>query len=87
LIKTLQTKHFGLTVVDAESSKGKVKIIFSVIKRQRIKEVIALLRKYNPNSFYSIEDIRFVSEGLPPMSQSIKDNVFYTGFLSRRKGK
>jgi len=87
LIKTLQTKHFGLTVVDAESSKGKVKIIFSVIKRQRIKEVITLLRKYNPNSFYSIEDIRFVSEGLPPMSHSIKDNVFYTGFLSRRKGK
>ena len=87
LIKALQMKHFGLTVVDAESSKGKVKIIFSVIKRQHIKEFIGFLRKYNPNSFYSIEDIRFASESLIPPSDSIRKNVFYSGFLSRRKGK
>jgi uncharacterized protein YebE (UPF0316 family) len=87
LIEALQTKNFGLTVVDAESSKGKVKLIFSVIKRNQVKEVIALLRKYNPKSFYSIEDIRFVSENLTPLKSSRSNNLFYNGFLSRRKGK
>lgn len=87
LIQSLNEKHFGLTVVDAESSKGKVKIIFSVLKRNRIKEIISLLRKYNPNSFYSIEDIRFVSEKLSSIKNPKMNSLFYKKFPSIRKGK
>ena len=65
LVNALKKSNYGITVVDAEGSKGKVKIIFSVINRQNIKKVINLVKHYNPKAFYHIEDIRYVSETLP----------------------
>lgn len=66
LINQLRKKKYGVTVVDAEGSKGCVKIIFTVVNRQNIQEVVTIVKKYNPKAFYSIEDIRFVSETLSP---------------------
>jgi len=65
LVEKLKVKDYGITVVDAEGSKGTVKIIFTVVNRQNIQEVIKIVKKYNPKAFYSIEDIRYVSEILP----------------------
>ena len=61
----MKKTNFGITVVDAEGSKGRVKIIFTVVKRHNLTKVINLVKKYNPKAFYSIEDIRYVSEVLP----------------------
>lgn len=65
LITSLKKSGFGVTAVDAEGSKGLVKIIFTVVNRQNIQKVISLVKKYNSKAFYSIEDIRYVSESLP----------------------
>ena len=51
-------------MVDAEGSKGKVKIIFCIIKRKDLEHFIALVKSFNPNAFYSIEDVRTVNEGI-----------------------
>jgi len=65
LVNALKKLKYGITVVDAEGSKGKVKIIFTVINRQNIQKVINTVKQYNPKAFYHIEDIRYVSEVLP----------------------
>jgi len=65
LITALRKEKYGLTIVDAEGPKGKVKLIFTVVNRQNIHEVIKIVKKHNPKAFYSIEDIRYVSETLP----------------------
>ena len=65
LIDAFKKSDFGITAVDAEGSKGKVKIIFSVVKRQNVQQVINLVKQYNSKAFYSVEDIRYVSEVLP----------------------
>ena len=65
LVIAFKKINYGITVVDAEGSKGSVKIIFTVVKRQDMSKVINLVKKYNPKAFYSIEDIRYVSEVLP----------------------
>ena len=64
LINELRSQNFGVTVVDAEGSMGKVKMIFSVIKRENIKDFVSVLNQYNPRAFYSIEDVRSVNEGV-----------------------
>ena len=66
LIGALQSMKYGLTTIDAEGIKGKVKIIFAVIRRHDTQKVINLVKDYNPTAFYSIEDIRSVSEALIP---------------------
>jgi len=64
LLSYLSENNYGFTVVDAEGSKGKVKIIFCVIKRKDSMHFVNLVKSYNPNAFYSIEDVRTVNEGI-----------------------
>lgn len=64
LISYLKSENFGLTVVDGEGSMGKVKVIFSVILRQDINRMITIINSYNPNAFYSVEDVKVVKEGI-----------------------
>ncbi len=63
LIARLRDEGFGVTVVDAEGVKGRVKIVFTIIKRKRAPRVIDLINQYNPNAFYTIEEIKGVKEG------------------------
>ena len=87
LVIALKKTNFGITVVDADGSKGPVKIIFYVVKRQNVNKIINLVKKYNPKAFYSIEDIRYVSEVLPSyMKPWYKRNNFRI-LNQLRKGK
>ncbi len=62
LITVLIEEKFGVTIVDATGATGPVHMIFTVIKRSQINCVVQIIKKHNPHAFYSIEDIRFVSE-------------------------
>jgi uncharacterized protein YebE (UPF0316 family) len=63
LIEYLKAHNYGVTVVDAEGLFGKVKILFTVLRRSDIGDVIESIKQYNPQAFYTIEDVRFVSGG------------------------
>ena len=43
----------------AKGPNGKVNIIITVAKRKRVHEVVDIIKGFNPNSFYSIEDVRY----------------------------
>jgi uncharacterized protein YebE (UPF0316 family) len=68
LIKALREQGYTVTTLLGEGRDGKVGIIFLILKRKVIKQVVELVKKYNPNAFYTIEDMRFVRdpEYLPP---------------------
>ena len=70
LVAYLRQRSFGVTITDGEGSKGKVKIILSVIKRQDLHQVITSIGEYLPKAFYSVEEIRSVAEGVFPEKQS-----------------
>lgn len=63
LIDYLRSRKIGITTVDAQGREGAVIIIFSIVKRQQLPNVINIINHYNPRAFYSIEDVRFVKEG------------------------
>ncbi len=64
LVKFLWRSGYGVTSVDARGETGPVKVIFTIVKRKKLPEVIEIIKRYNPNAFYSIEDVRFVNETL-----------------------
>lgn len=68
LINSLRGKGYRLTYVTATGSQGEVGIIYSIIRRSNLKEFILFMKKFNPNAFYTIEDIRFINKDLinPP---------------------
>ncbi len=69
LVKHLRSCGHGITTVDAEGATGPVKLIFTIIDRNKIKSVVQSIDNYNPKSFYSIEDVRSAKEGTFPPSR------------------
>jgi uncharacterized protein YebE (UPF0316 family) len=66
LIRRLNSSGHGTTVVDATGSKEQVNIIFSVVKRNDVKEIIQIIDEVEPGAFFSVEDVRMVSRGVFP---------------------
>jgi uncharacterized protein YebE (UPF0316 family) len=62
LVNFLWKAGYGVTSVDAMGETGPVKVIFSIVKRKKLPEVLAIIKRYNPNAFYTIEDVRFVTD-------------------------
>jgi uncharacterized protein YebE (UPF0316 family) len=70
LIESLRDAGYGVTSIDASGVEGRVHLLFSVIKRQDLDGFIALVERSTPRAFYSIEDVRSVSEGIFPARES-----------------
>lgn len=85
LSSQLRESGFGVTEVDVEGMKGRVKMILSIINRKDIRDFIEKVNIYNPKAFYTIEDVNAVKDGFIKNHRSFSpfDNL---NFL-RRKGK
>ena len=79
LINTLKEAGYGITHHEAKGSTENVSIIYSIINRIEIKKVEELVKASNPKAFYSVEDVKFVKEGVFPMRTATKWRI--------RKGK
>jgi len=66
LVSRLRSDGYGLTVLEATGASGPVKLIFIVMERNDIPRIVGTIKKYNPHTFYSVEDVRFVSEAVTP---------------------
>ncbi|MCK4256679.1 DUF2179 domain-containing protein [candidate division WOR-3 bacterium] len=87
LINYLQLKGFGVTRVDAEGAYGDVKILFTIVRRHDIRNIAEVIQKFNPKAFYSVEDIRFVSEGIFRPKERRYSKICWRVFRRHRKGK
>ena len=87
LIRSLSSREYGVTSIDGQGVQGKVQIIFTIIPRKEIRNVIEIVKKFNPRAFYTIEDIGFVEEGIFPIRKSWHNEAFEFLFRPFRKGK
>ena len=70
LINALKCEGCGVTYVDAQGAMGPVKIIFTIVKRQDINQVLEIVRNCNPLAFFTIEDVRSVRKGVFPLAKT-----------------
>ena len=87
LINFLKTEQYGVTKLSAHGAEGPVTIVFSIIKRQDLEHVVSIVKKFNPQAFYSIQDIRFASEGIFPGQKSFLKRNQWEIFKPHRKSK
>ena len=76
LVESFKQKNYGVTSINAEGSTGEVKLIFLIINRSNLTDVVDQIKHFNPTAFYSIEDVRSVQEGAFPLNKP--------GFLSSK---
>jgi len=82
LVSHLREVGFGVTTVAAEGAMGPVQIVFTIIKRKSIPRAIEIINQYNPNAFYTIEEVKAVKEGYFGIQQ--KRDVFNWRMFSRK---
>jgi len=80
LVECLKKEKYGVTIHDAEGENGRVKIIYSVIRRKDLKATLNIIEKIHPHAFYTVEDVRSVGEAILPANKN-------KGFGFLRKGK
>lgn len=88
LIDYLRSKGYGATSVDAQGVKGKVHVIYLIIKRNDFENISEIIKRFNPKAFYTVEDLRIVSKGIYPMKTPRPSRIPIIGpFRFWRKGK
>jgi uncharacterized protein YebE (UPF0316 family) len=63
LIIRLHDEEFGASVVDIEGMSGRQKMIFAVIKREDLRQVMTIINENHPDAFVTIEDVKTAQEG------------------------
>lgn len=64
----LHDHDFRYSILDGEGRMGKVSIVFLVVDRDKLPQLIAGVNAHRPNAFYTIEGVRKVSKtaNIPP---------------------
>ncbi|HLR33645.1 MAG TPA: DUF2179 domain-containing protein [Fodinibius sp.] len=81
LLEQLKEADVMHTSIDASGSEESVKVIFTVVKRKRWKEVSSLIKAFDKQAFYSIEDVRYangvgnIRSGTTTVSRSAFDRL------------
>ncbi|DAC71781.1 MAG TPA: hypothetical protein DSN98_08650 [Thermoplasmata archaeon] len=89
LIQYLRLNNYGVTSLDGEGGTGKVKMVFTIIKRQDLPHVVEIIKQFHPNAFYSVDDVKSVGEGIFPENRLPGGGVFswLDSLRFYRKGK
>jgi uncharacterized protein YebE (UPF0316 family) len=87
LIDYLKGHDYGVTSVDGQGASGQVKVVFTLVPRREVRNVVDLIKKFNPHAFYSIEEVGFVEKGVFPLRKSWRDSVLLKIVRPFRKGK
>jgi uncharacterized protein YebE (UPF0316 family) len=64
LVDDLQAENHGVTVVEAEGARGKVHMLYIIIQRKYLSDVVEQIQKKASKAFYTVEDIRYAREGI-----------------------
>ena len=64
IVDFMQSNNYGYTLLNAEGSRGPLKVIFSIVKRKDLNEFVDQLNAIMPNTFYTIEEIKTVEKGI-----------------------
>jgi uncharacterized protein YebE (UPF0316 family) len=87
LVQILNVNGYGATVVQAYGAREKVDLIYTIVKRNELGNVLDLVNGFNPNTFYTIEDVKSVNEGI--FTPKKPNSIFPFSNIIRqwRKGK
>ena len=69
VMAALAEKGYGVTSMTGQGAKGPVSMVITIVDRRHARNVISLVQRVDPDVFYTIEDVRSVSEGIFPPRQ------------------
>lgn len=87
LLDKFKEMKYGVTKIQGFGSRGPVDVIFTIVKRKKINDVVSIIKEFNPKAFYTIEDIKFVSHTGFMSEDNRNINIYRKLFRPYRKSK
>jgi uncharacterized protein YebE (UPF0316 family) len=86
IVSFMQSENYGITTLDATGSRGNVKMILSLVNRVDVARITEHIQSKNPHAFFSIEDVRYVNEGVfRPKKPNVITGFFHSFIRPRKK--
>jgi uncharacterized protein YebE (UPF0316 family) len=86
IVSFMQSENYGMTTLDATGSRGNVKMILSLVNRVDVPRITEHIHSTNPHAFFSIEDVRYVNEGVfRPKKPNMITGFFHAYIRPRKK--
>lgn len=82
LMELLKVNGFGVTRMPAMGTQGSIDLLYVLIPRRNLKQVVDLIHQVDPQIFYAVEEIRSASQGVFPPK---RDWYSRQAMVSRRK--
>jgi uncharacterized protein YebE (UPF0316 family) len=75
LIGNLHYAGYGVTSVDGQGVNGPVNLIYTIVLRKNLPDVLAIIHRTHPHAFLSIEDLRSTQAGVFPRTLSNQERL------------
>ncbi|PWH14170.1 MAG: hypothetical protein DDG59_13380 [Anaerolineae bacterium] len=82
LMTLLKDNGYGVTRLPAIGTQGSIDILYTLIPRRSLRQVVDLIHQIDPKIFFAVEEIRTASQGVFPAN---RDWQLWQVFGSRRK--
>lgn len=70
LVTRLREEGYGVTIVDGHGASGAVILVFTVVMRKELEQVVDLIHEVAPKAFFTVEELRSVQQGIFPVRAS-----------------
>jgi uncharacterized protein YebE (UPF0316 family) len=87
LVQRLKDQDYGVTRLEGHGTRNNVNVVFTIAKRKNLKQITDLIQQFNPNAFFSVEEVDYVQSGIFPSEKNWIDTKLFRMFRPFRKGK
>jgi len=77
MVEELRAGGYGVTTVDAHGAKGPVKLIYTVVSRKHLPDVIKIIHTAYPGAFFTVEELRSLEQGIFPVRPLPRQETFF----------
>ena len=69
LVTELRAAGYGVTSVEGKGATGVVQVVFTVVPRREVCGVLAILKRFDPEVFYTIDALQAATAGVTPATR------------------
>jgi len=81
LIDRLREAGYGVTFVDGQGGSGPVILVYTVVMRKELHQIIQIIEETAPKAFFTVEELRSVQQGIFP----VRPQRLQAGLFGRTK--
>jgi uncharacterized protein YebE (UPF0316 family) len=66
LVEGLRAAGYGVTCLEGRGAAGAVQVVLTVVPRKELETVTTIIRGFDPDAFYSVDDVQAAARGVFP---------------------